>query len=819
AVPRPTRDRFDWRVRARVASSSPPDIYTGVADLYQDRFLKLLDAERAHALLVLRTRLAEWSLEKIIAEGFCASNLGGFWLERQSVSVSDGGFAVAAFAKGPGERVGAEKMEVGTHVLLTRTSPLTETPIEGRVIGRTRTQIKVVFADADRIALNASPDGGLEDGVWRLDVGCAGVGWDRMREAVGKVGRAVCYQNSVSLAEKQEETILVGTELRDVILRSLDERPPHGQIRPEIPGGTGAFSGDQRVQSWARRYARANPVVVEGDPVIRKLNETQVRAVAMMIGDRMSLVQGPPGTGKTRTIVEAVKLLKLHFSVPHPLLICTYTHTAVDTLVRQLVAQGLNVVRVGARGEGVIIPTSTSVSPTTHLPTGTSSDRPSRTPRSAEESTLEWRMMQHKEYALLQRLRGQAQRLEARANELGESVHKLSSEVRRLVQVAVATDQGGQIDGVTGQGGEHKDSKEIKRAKERLGAARQTLLTLERKQKRTRLRVFAVRMGIVRDVFDECDVICTTCITSASSELGVMDFPVVFLDEAGMATEPASLIPLMKGVSDASFSFGDSLTDAHIQGTPCCAHRGPQATAPVITSPEARAGGLGTSLFERLMHEGVVPSIMLDVQYRMHPLIARFPAREFYGFKLRDGIVGTNGKLRPPTSQYLPPGASVGFLNHGGAEEMRERSRANVHEATLVADVVADLLARNPELRGRGIGVIAPYAAQIALVQEILRSREIDGGIGVEVCTVDGFEGREKDVIIFSTVRNNVEGRIGFLADERRLNVGLTRAKRGLVVLGNTTTLGSGRVDGIGGVAAWTRYIKYLTENQSIIQM
>lgn len=145
-------------------------------------------------------------------------------------------------------------------------------------------------------------------------------------------------------------------------------------------------------------------------------------------------------------------------------------------------------------------------------------------------------------------------------------------------------------------------------------------------------------------------------------------------------------------------------------------------------------------------------------------------------------------------------------------------------------------------MRGSDIGVIAPYAAQITMLTRlfntnpkyqarfnaILGQHRANELLNVEIKTVDGFEGREKDVIIFSTVRNNSLGQIGFLADRRRLNVGLTRAKRGLFIVGSISTLkkGGGHDDpalgvvtaGVGG-HAWKRYTEFLMQERLVISL
>lgn len=296
-------------------------------------------------------------------------------------------------------------------------------------------------------------------------------------------------------------------------------------------------------------------------------------------------------------------------------------------------------------------------------------------------------------------------------------------------------------------------------------------------------QIFGLKKRLQFEVLADADVVCTTCLSATSRMLDNIDFPFVFLDEASMATEPLSLVPLTKGSSQVAI-IGD-----HKQ------------LPPVIVSEHAQAGGLATSMFERLIHERHVPSIMLDTQYRMHPDISAFSSKTFYNGQLKDGTVGGDGQVRaglePPETDFLqvtPEGKrlNVTFLNHDFPESPENQSIANHHEASRVCDIVYDLLDKNPDLRGEDIGVIAPYAAQIRTIteylhvdpnrqygfQQVLGAERAMQVADVEVKTVDGFEGREKQVIIFSTVRSNSAGYIGFLSDWRRLNVGLTRAKR-----------------------------------------
>ena len=191
----------------------------------------------------------------------------------------------------------------GTQILVSRIDPLQEDPIKGHVVSRTTSQVRVCFLEQFEVA----------DGQWRLDVGRSNIVYERMRNAISYLHQDPQQQEEPN-ALTDRHLILQGTHLRDVLLRTFDpSADPHAHVvlqaadefaypplrtlehRSRIESGLsdmGAFKDDMRIQSWARRYAEVNPVMVEGDPVLEGLNSTQLRAMALMIGQRVSLVQG-----------------------------------------------------------------------------------------------------------------------------------------------------------------------------------------------------------------------------------------------------------------------------------------------------------------------------------------------------------------------------------------------------------------------------------------------------------------------------------------------------------------------------------------------
>merc|ERR1712176_151201 len=173
------------------------------------------------------------------------------------------------------------------------------------------------------------------------------------------------------------------------------------------------------------------------------------------------------------------------------------------------------------------------------------------------------------------------------------------------------------------------------------------------------------------------------------------------------------------------------------------------------------------------------------------------PSQRFYDGRLHTGITGLD-RLCVDGFDWPNFDAPLAFVPVEGMESRDGVSHANSMEATVVAKIVNEFLSHG--LAESNIGVISPYAAQVRSLKRLLGgSRPGSAGLMpgapgtrralLEISSVDGFQGREKDVIVISTVRANPSGELGFVKDLRRMNVSLTRAKRGVIVVGNPQTL------------------------------
>ncbi|KAF7810028.1 regulator of nonsense transcripts 1-like protein [Senna tora] len=283
----------------------------------------------------------------------------------------------------------------------------------------------------------------------------------------------------------------------------------------------------------------------------------------------------------------------------------------------------------------------------------------------------------------------------------------------------------------------------------------------------------ALKQATEREISQSADVICCTCVGAGDPRLANFRFRQVLIDESTQATEPECLIPLVLGVKQVVL-VGD-----HCQ------------LGPVIMCKKAARAGLAQSLFERLVLLGVKP-IRLQVQYRMHPSLSEFPSNSFYEGTLQNGVTVNERQLSGIDFPWPVPNRPMFFYVQMGQEEISASgtSYLNRTEAANVEKIVTTFL-RSGVVPSQ-IGVITPYEGQRAyIVNYMARNGALRQQLykEIEVASVDSFQGREKDYIILSCVRSNEHQGIGFLNDPRRLNVALTRARYGIVILGNPKVL------------------------------
>ena len=464
-------------------------------------------------------------------------------------------------------------------------------------------------------------------------------------------------------------------------------------------------------------------------PLDHELDDKQRAAVdlALRSGD-LALVWGPPGTGKTRTLVEVIRQ---RIARGERVLCCAPSNTAVDNVGVRLAEAGVKAVRIG---------------------------HPARVSPALQALTLDAQVERDGAQGLAREWRDRARAL--RKSAMNAAPARGSREDREAARAEVR--------------GLWAEARSLDR-----DAAREL--------------ANAERLVLAR-----ADVVLATCVGGDHPLLGDTIFDCLVVDEATQAPDPLLLVPLAR--ARVAVLAGD-----------------PHQLGPVITGGPDVERRLGTTVFERLAAasdptgSGPPPlaplaAVMLEVQHRMSTEIMEFPSRSMYEGKLRAApdvahrrladlgvkpdpardrpvwLVDTAGKDWTEERTDMDPGGSLNNI----PAFLFDPSTYNTGNAERIAAEVRRLLSRG--LPHADIAVIAAYSAQARKLRDLLKAER---ALGVEVGTVDGFQGREKEAVLVDLVRSNELGEIGFLSNTRRMNVALTRAKRFVLVVADSATLGA----------------------------
>ncbi|KAG2536802.1 DNA-binding protein SMUBP-2-like isoform X1 [Panicum virgatum] len=293
----------------------------------------------------------------------------------------------------------------------------------------------------------------------------------------------------------------------------------------------------------------------------------------------------------------------------------------------------------------------------------------------------------------------------------------------------------------------------------------------------------------VTDVLKNADVVLTTLTGASSKKLNGITFDLVVIDEAAQALEIACWIALLKG--PRCILAGD-----HLQ------------LPPTIQSVEAEKKGMGKTLFERLTEAyGEEITSMLTVQYRMHEHIMNWSSKELYNNKIKahSSVAGHMLYDLEEVTRSSSTEPTIILIDTTGCdmEEVKDEEESTMNEGEAAVSIAHAKLLVESGVRASDVGIITPYAAQVTCLK-MMRNKDAKLK-DLEISTVDGFQGREKEAIIISMVRSNSKKEVGFLSDHRRMNVAVTRARRQCCLVCDVETVSSDKF--------LKRLVEYFEEN------
>ncbi len=277
---------------------------------------------------------------------------------------------------------------------------------------------------------------------------------------------------------------------------------------------------------------------------------------------------------------------------------------------------------------------------------------------------------------------------------------------------------------------------------------------------------------IMDDLLNKAQVISATLVGAAHYSVRNRTYQTVVIDEAGQALEPACWIPILKAQKVV-------LAGDHCQ------------LPPTIKSEQAARSGLSTTLLEKCVELHPESVVLLEEQYRMNTLIMKYPSKVFYG-----NVLKAHSSV---ADRLLTPGDfALRFIDTAGCsfdEKQDGTSTSNPEEAAFLfrhlSLTVTELANHYLPENFPSIAIISPYKQQIyELRQQLINTPDLQPYVNsITINTIDSFQGQERDIVYISMTRSNSEGTIGFLSDTRRMNVAMTRAKKKLVVIGDSATL------------------------------
>ncbi|KIC94098.1 AAA domain-containing protein [Flavihumibacter solisilvae] len=295
---------------------------------------------------------------------------------------------------------------------------------------------------------------------------------------------------------------------------------------------------------------------------------------------------------------------------------------------------------------------------------------------------------------------------------------------------------------------------------------------------------------ILDDILRKAQVITATLVGANHYTVRNLRYKTVVLDEAAQALEPACWIPILK--AQRVIMAGDH-----------------QQLAPTIKSDEAAKAGLAHTLFEKCVAMYPEAVTMLEEQYRMNNEIMGYSSEVFYDGKLK-------AHASVATHRLLAGDKPLVFIDTAGCgyeEKTLGTSTSNPEEAALVMRhaelLLTEIISANGSSELPSVGIISPYKQQVETLKDQWIHTPMAKSYGgpVSVNTIDSFQGQERDVIYISMTRSNPDSRIGFLSEIRRMNVAMTRARKKLVVIGDSATLSQSPF--------YAGFIKYAEDNDA----